>query len=421
MKALVVGSGGREHALVQALARSPKIKKIFAAPGNPGMIQAECLPIQANDISSLVKLAKDHQIDLTVVGPEVPLVAGIVDQFEAAGLKIFGPNKRAAILEASKAFTKDFLEKYKIPTAKYRVFTDGAAAKKFVEENSKTPWVVKVDGLAAGKGVFVSKAPQETLKALDEVFQKKTFGDQAVVLEEFLDGEEVSFMVLSDGERAYPLASAQDHKRLLNDDEGPNTGGMGAYSPAPIVTPELHKKIMTRVIVPTLKGMAAEGRSFKGILYAGLMIVSGEPYVLEYNVRFGDPEAQVILPRLRSDWVDLIEASIAGNLDRVSPVWKEESAVVVVIAAEGYPNTPRKGDAIEGLEEAAKDSYVYHAGTRLQDGHFLTAGGRVLGITSLGKSLKEAVAKTYEAVKKIHFKGMHYRKDIAKRGMLRSS
>lgn len=421
MKALVVGSGGREHALVQALARSPKIKKVLAAPGNPGMTQADCFPVRADDIPALVKLAQDQHVDLTVVGPEVPLVEGIVDQFEAAGLKIFGPNKRAAILEASKAFTKDFLAKYKIPTAKYRVFKDGAAAKKFVEENARTSWVVKVDGLAAGKGVFVSKKPQETLQALDEVFQKKSFGDQSVVLEEFLDGEEVSFMVLSDGERSFPLASAQDHKRLLNDDQGPNTGGMGAYSPAPIVTPELHEKIMTRVIGPTLKGMAAEGRPFKGILYAGLMIVAGEPYVLEYNVRFGDPEAQVILPRLRSDWIDLLEASIEGHLDRVNAVWKEESAVVVVIAAEGYPNSPRKGDLIEGLEQAAKDSYVYHAGTTLKNGSFLTAGGRVLGITALGRNLKAAVEKAYQAVEKIHFKGMHYRKDIAKRGMLRSS
>jgi phosphoribosylamine---glycine ligase len=417
MKALVVGSGGREHALVRALARSPKIKKIFAAPGNPGMTQAQCIPVRADDIPGLVKLAKDQQVDLTVVGPEVPLVAGIVDQFEAVGLKIFGPNKKAAILEASKAFTKEFLAKYQIPTAKYRVFKDGTAAKKFVGENSKIPWVVKVDGLAAGKGVFVSKTPQETLQALDEVFQKKSFGEQSVVLEEFLDGEEVSFMVLSDGERAFPLPSAQDHKRLLDGDQGPNTGGMGAYSPAPIVTPELHEKIMTRVIGPTLRGMVAEGRPFKGILYAGLMIVSGEPLVLEYNVRFGDPEAQVILPRLRSDWVDLLEATLAGRLDRVSAVWKEESAVVVVLAAEGYPNSPRKGDLIEGLEEAAKESYVYHAGTSLQNGNFLTSGGRVLGITALGKNLKSAVEKAYQAVEKIHFKGMHYRKDIAKKGM----
>lgn len=417
MNALVVGSGGREHALVQALARSPKISKIFAAPGNPGMTQAQCLPVSTEDIPALLKLAKDHQVDFTVVGPEVPLVQGIVDQFEAAGLKIFGPSQRAAILEGSKAFTKDFLEKYRIPTAKYRVFKDLNAAKKFVEENSKTPWVVKVDGLAAGKGVFVSKTPKETIAALEEVFLKKSFGEQSVVLEEFLEGEEVSFMVLSDGERSLPLASAQDHKRLLDQDQGPNTGGMGAYSPAPIMTPMLHEKVMTRIIAPTLKGMAAEGRPFKGILYAGLMIVSGEPYVLEYNVRFGDPEAQVILPRLRTDWVELLQAAIEGHLDRVKPVWKEESAVVVVLAAEGYPHAPRKGDPIEGMDEAAKESYVYHAGTKLQNGKFITAGGRVLGITALGKNLKTAVERAYDAVKKIHFKGMHYRKDIASRGL----
>jgi phosphoribosylamine--glycine ligase len=417
MKALVVGSGGREHALVQALARSPKITKIFAAPGNPGMTQAQCLPVSAEDIPGLLQLAKDHQVDLTVVGPEVPLVQGIVDQFEASGFKIFGPSRRAAILEGSKAFTKDFLEKYHIPTAKYRVFRDFAAAKKFVEENAKTPWVVKVDGLAAGKGVFVSKTPKETIAALEEIFLKKSFGEQSVVLEEFLEGEEVSFMVLSDGERSLPLASAQDHKRLLDQDQGPNTGGMGAYSPAPLMTPSLHEKVMARIIAPALKGMVAEGRSFKGILYAGLMIVSGEPYVLEFNVRFGDPEAQVILPRLRSDWIDLLEAVVDGHLDRVTPIWKEESAVVVVLAAEGYPQSPRKGDPIEGMDEAAKESYVFHAGTKLQNGKFVTAGGRVLGITALGKNLKTAVERAYDAVKKIHFKGMHYRKDIASRGL----
>lgn len=417
MNALVIGSGGREHALVKALAASPKIKKIFAAPGNPGMTEAQCVPVKVSDLAGLIEFAKEQKVDLTVVGPEAPLTAGIVDAFQSEGLKIFGPNKKAAILEASKAFTKDFLKKYQIPTARYEVFHDLKTAREFVESNRHTEWVVKVDGLAAGKGVFVSRTPEATLQALEEVFVKKTFGDQAVVLEEFLEGEEVSFMALCDGELGLPLASSQDHKRLLDHDEGPNTGGMGAYSPAPVLTPDLHEKVMTKIIGPTLKGMKAEGRTFQGVLYAGLMIVQGEPYVLEFNVRFGDPEAQVILPRLESDWVDLFTAALEGRLDQIQCQWKEQSAVVVVLAAAGYPVSPRKGDVITGLEAAAGESLVYHAGTAMKEGQFVTAGGRVLGITALDHDLESAVRKVYDAVEKIHFDGMQFRKDIAQKGL----
>lgn len=419
MNALVIGSGGREHALVKALARSPKIKKIFAAPGNPGMVEAECVPIPADHIADLIPFAHKEKIDLTLVGPEAPLVQGIVDQFEKAGLRIFGANQAAAILEGSKVFTKNFLKKYRIPTAAYQSFGDFESAKKFLRDQGDREWVVKVDGLAAGKGVFVSRTPEATLQALEEVFVKKGFGEQAVVLEEFLDGEELSFMAVCDGERGFPLATSQDHKRLLDGDEGPNTGGMGAYSPAPLMTPELHERVMNEIISPTLKGMKAEGRPFKGLLYAGLMVVGGDPYVLEFNVRFGDPEAQVILPRLESDWVDLFIAATEGRLDQVRAVWQEASAVVIVLAARGYPASPQKGDEISGLDEVGEEVIVYHAGTAKKDGRFVTAGGRVLGVTALGKNLRSAVDKAYAAVNKIHFQGMQFRKDIAAKGLKR--
>ncbi|MDX1386970.1 MAG: phosphoribosylamine--glycine ligase [bacterium] len=417
MKALVIGSGGREHALVKALAASPKIDQVLAAPGNPGMVEAQCHPVKVSDISGLIQLAQAEGVDLTVVGPEAPLVEGVVDAFEAAGLNIFGASQKAAALEGSKAFTKEFLKKYQIPTARYQVCHDLESAKKFVEDNRDREWVVKVDGLAAGKGVFVTRTPEATLQALETVFVEKAFGDQAVVIEEFLDGEEVSFIALCDGERALPLASSQDHKRLLDGDEGPNTGGMGAYSPAPILTPELHERVMTRIIGPTLKGMAAEGRAFKGVLYAGLMICDGEPLVLEYNVRFGDPEAQVILPRLDSDWVDLFLAATQGRLDQVKCQWKDQSAVVIVLAAKGYPSSPQKGDVISGLDAVGEGVMVYHAGTAKKGGDFVTHGGRVLGVTALGNDLQSAVNRAYEAVAKIHFDGMQFRKDIAAKGL----
>jgi phosphoribosylamine--glycine ligase len=422
MKALVIGSGGREHALVQALKKSPRIREVIAAPGNAGLEKiSKCFPIKINNIKELVKLALEQRADLTVVGPEQPLTEGLVDAFRQAGLKIFGPDQRAAILEASKAFTKDFLKKYSIPTAHYAVFKDLEPARRFVEQNAQTRWVVKVDGLAAGKGVFVTQDTQEALKALDQVFTDQLFGRQSVVVEEFLHGEEVSFMVLCDGRRALPLASAQDHKRLLDHDEGPNTGGMGAYSPAPLMTEDLSRKVMATIIEPTLQGMQKEGRPFTGILYAGLMIRDGQPYVLEYNVRFGDPEAQVILPRLESDWVDLFEAALEQRLETASPVWTKKNAVCVVLAAEGYPASPKQGDAIHGLEQVPEGAMVYHAGTARSGDRIVTAGGRVLSVTALGGDLAEAVKNCYAAVSKIEFRGMQYRKDIAARGLKRGA
>jgi len=421
MKVLVIGSGGREHALVKALAASPQVNTVLAAPGNPGMVEAQCHGLKADDIAGLLQLATDEKVDFTVVGPEAPLVAGLADAFAAAGHRVLGASKAAAALEGSKAFTKDFLKKYRIPTADYATFTELAPALKFLQENSSREWVVKIDGLAAGKGVFVTRNIPDTRAVLEKLFTEQPFGKQAVVLEEFLDGEEVSFMVLCDGERALPLASSQDHKRLQDGDQGPNTGGMGAYSPAPLVTPELHEKIMIRVIGPTLKGMAAEGRPFRGILYAGLMVVNGEPLVLEYNVRFGDPEAQVILPRLKSDWLELFLAAEAGDLSRANPRWKDDSAVVVVLAAAGYPDSPRKGDVISGLSaaEQVEGAQVFHAGTAKSGADFVTSGGRVLGVTALGKDLSQAVQRAYAAVKEIQFEGMQYRKDIAQRGLQR--
>lgn len=425
-KVLIIGSGGREHALVKAMKSSPQVSEVFAAPGNGGIAQeATCVSIGVSDFPGLIDYAKEKQIDLTIVGPEQPLTEGIVDAFQQAGLKIFGPNRAAAILEASKSFTKDFLKKYGIPTADYAVFSNKEEAEAFLYKNEGKNWVIKVDGLAAGKGVFVTQNIQEALDALKVIFEDKSFGDQPVVIEEFLDGEELSFIVLCDGETALPLASSQDHKRLLDHDLGPNTGGMGAYSPAPLLNAELEEKIMKKIIYPTLKGMAAEERRFSGVLYAGLMIINNEPYVLEYNVRFGDPEAQVILPRLKSDWLDLFEAAIAERLDQIVPVWKDEAAVCVVLAAGGYPQTPRKGDVIEGLEAETENdlanSYVYHAGTQEEGGEIVTAGGRVLGVTALGKDLASAVKNCYQRVKTIHFSGMQYRQDIAAKGLKRLS
>lgn len=419
MKVLVIGAGGREHALVKALAQSPQVNEILAAPGNPGMVEAICHPVKADDVSGLLKLAQSEGVDFTVVGPEAPLVSGVVDAFEQAGQKILGANQAAAALEGSKAFTKDFLKKYAIPTADYGTFQELEPALDFLEDHRHKEWVVKIDGLAAGKGVFVTRDYEATKSTLVKLFEEQPFGKQAVVLEEYLDGDEVSFMVLSDGERALALASSQDHKRLQDGDQGPNTGGMGAYSPAPLVSPELHEKIMTRIIGPTLKGMRQEDRPFKGILYAGLMIVNGEPQVLEYNVRFGDPEAQVILPRLESDWMELFLAAEAGRLDQVKPKWKDDSAVVIVLAAAGYPSAPKKGEIITGIDEAAAlgGVQIFHAGTAKAGKDFTTSGGRVLGVTALGPGLAQAVKRAYEAVEKIHFNGMQFRKDIAQRGL----
>lgn len=422
MKVLVIGSGGREHALVKATKRSPRVREVLAAPGNPGIGQeARLCPVSVEDIPGLVKLAQTEKVDLTLVGPEVPLTLGVVDAFQAAGLKIFGPNQAAAILEASKVFTKDFLKKYRIPTARYEVFTDAEAARRFLRENASTRWVLKADGLAAGKGVLVPLSLEEALDGVERILVKREFGPQQLLIEEFLDGEELSFMVLCDGTQGLALASSQDHKRLNDGDQGPNTGGMGAYSPAPVMDEALAQEVMRSIIAPTLAGMREEGRPFVGVLYAGLMICKGNPYVLEFNVRFGDPEAEVLLPRLESDWLDLFEAAIAGHVASVKAQWKPGSAVCIVIAAEGYPAAPRKGDEILGLEAAGELAQVHHSGTAYQDGKWLSNGGRVLAVTALGPDLEAAVKRAYAGVEKICFKGMHYRKDIAARGLARKA
>ncbi len=420
MKVLVIGSGGREHALVKAAKRSPRVREVLAAPGNPGIGQeARCCAVSVEDIPGLVKLAREEKVDLTLVGPEVPLTLGVVDAFQAAGLKIFGPNQAAAVLEASKVFTKNFLKKYRIPTARYEVFTEVEAARRFLRDNAGTRWVLKADGLAAGKGVLVPLSLEEALEGVERILVKREFGEQQLVIEEFLDGEELSFMVLCDGTQALALASSQDHKRLNDGDQGPNTGGMGAYSPAPVMDEALAQEVLRTIIAPSLAGMREEGRPFVGVLYAGLMICGGKPYVLEFNVRFGDPEAEVLLPRLESDWIDLFEAAIEGRVASVAAKWRPGSAACIVIAAEGYPASPRKGDEILGLEAAAELAIVHHAGTALKDGKWLTHGGRVLAVTALGPDLEGAVKRAYAGVEKICFKGMHYRKDIAARGLAR--
>ncbi len=418
MKVLVIGSGGREHAIVKALKKSPKVSQILAAPGNPGIAQeAPCFPIKVEDISALIALAQKEQVDLAIVGPELPLTFGIVDEFQKAGLKIFGPTQQAARLEASKVFTKNFLKKYKIPTAAYEVFSEAESAHQFLRDQASRKWVLKADGLAAGKGVIVPITSDEAHQGVDRILVQKEFGPQQLVIEEFLDGEELSFMVICDGIEGLSLATSQDHKRLFDNDEGPNTGGMGAYSPVPLVTEELSKEIMRTIIAPTLAGMREEGSPFTGILYAGLMICKGKPLVLEYNVRFGDPEAQVILPRLESDWIDLFEAALSKRLSSATPRWKNQSVIVVVLAAEGYPANPKKGDVITGLDEAEQTALVYHAGTSMQAGNFVTAGGRVLGVTALGDTLLQAREVCYQAVNKIKFSGMQFRQDIGKKGM----
>ncbi len=421
MKILVVGGGGREHALVWKISQSPKVTKIYAAPGNAGMAGlAECAPIKAEDIAGLLAFAKAKAIDLTIVGPEGPLSMGIVDEFAKAGLRIFGPSGKAAELEASKRFSKDLMKKYHIPTAEYGVFTDKAAAAAYVLEKG-APIVVKADGLAAGKGVVVAETVEEALKALDLIMSEKAFGKAGdrVVIEECLKGEEASFMAFTDGKTVVPMASSQDHKRVFDADKGPNTGGMGAYSPAPIVTKKLERKIMETIMVPTVRAMEKEGRLFKGVLYAGVMIHEGEAKVLEFNTRFGDPETQPVMSRLDTDLVTIIEAILDGTLSKTAIAWKADSAVCVVLASGGYPGTYTKGKEITGLAAASarKDVAVFHSGTVLKDGKVVTDGGRVLGVTGLGRSVAEAIDNAYAAVRDIQFEGVHYRRDIGARAL----
>jgi len=422
VKILVVGSGGREHALCWKLAQSPKCKKLYCAPGNGGIGQtAELVGIKAEDIEGLLKFAKEKKIDLTVVGPEIPLVAGIVDRFEKEGLRVFGPRKDCALLEGSKVFAKELMTKARVPTADYKVFDSYAGALKYLE-GKKPPVVVKADGLCAGKGVVVCRTITDAKEALEKMMVKKVFGDAAgrVIIEDCLIGEEASIIVLSDGKNVASLASSQDHKRVFDSDKGPNTGGMGAYSPAPVVTDKLFKEIMDRVITPVIKQMDKDGKPFKGVLYAGIMVTKDGPKVLEFNTRFGDPETQAILPRLKSDLVEAIEKTIDGKLEGYELKWDPRPCVCIVIASGGYPGDYEKGIEIKGIEfaKALKDVAVFHAGTkagrRAKDGEgaFITNGGRVLNITALGSDIKDAVNNCYNAAGKIEFDGMHYRRDI---------
>jgi len=421
MKVLVVGGGGREHALVWKISQSPKVTKIYAAPGNAGIAGlAECAPIRAEDIPGLLAFAKTKAIDLTVVGPEGPLSMGIVDEFINAGLRVFGPSRKAAELEASKRFSKDLMKKYHIPTAEYEVFTDKAAAAAYVQKKG-APIVVKADGLAAGKGVVVAETVEEALKALDLIMTERAFGTAGdrVVIEECLKGEEASFMAFSDGRTVVPMASSQDHKRVFDADKGPNTGGMGAYSPAPIVTRQLERKVMDTIMIPTVRAMEKEGRFFKGVLYAGLMIRNGEARVLEFNARFGDPETQPIMARLDTDLIEIIEAILDERLSALTITWKPESAVCIVIASGGYPGKYEKGREITGLDKAAgiEGVMVFHSGTAMKSGKVVTDGGRVLGVTGLGSTVAAAIDHAYQGAREISFDGAHYRKDIGARAL----
>lgn len=427
MKVLVIGSGGREHALAWKLKQSARVSEVIVAPGNAGTAREKGVrnaDVAVTDLDGLFKLAKDEKIGLTVVGPEVPLVAGVVDKFRAAGLRCFGPRAIAAQLEGSKAFAKDFLLRHNIPTARYAVFTELNPALAYVRQQG-APIVIKADGLAAGKGVVVALTLADAEQALHDMLGAHQFGDASarVVIEEFLDGEEASYIVMSDGQHALPMASSQDHKRRDEGDLGPNTGGMGAYSPAPVVTADVEKRILKEVIEPTLRGMAMEGAPFIGFLYAGLMIdKSGAPKVIEYNVRFGDPETQPIMLRLKSDLVDLIEAALDGELHHTHVQWDARPSLGVVMAAGGYPGKVRNGDVITGLDsDFGPDAKVFHAGTQLDaKGNVITAGGRVLTVCALGKDIAAARANAYAAVAKIHYEGGFCRRDIAHRALHRS-
>jgi len=423
MKLLVIGGGGREHALAWKLAQSPRVQKVFVAPGNGGTGTENGVEnVALSAIPDLIAFAKKEKIHLTVVGPEAPLAAGVVDAFRDAGLKIFGPTRAAAQLESSKDFAKSFMARHKIPTALHKTFDNAEEAKAFVAKRG-APIVIKADGLAAGKGVVVATSVAEAHAAIDQMLTQKSLGDAGarLVVEEFLQGEEASFIVMSDGTHVLPLATSQDHKRLRDGDQGPNTGGMGAYSPAPIVTPKVHARAMREIIQPAVQGMAQDGIPYVGFLYAGLMIdKNGTPKTLEFNCRLGDPETQPIILRLKSDLLELIERALDGTLDQVEADWDRRAALGVVVAAHGYPEEPRKGDAITGIPKPESDCHVFHAGTRLDGKNLVTNGGRVLCVTALGDSVKMARARAYEALDRIRFDGMQFRKDIAYRALKKS-
>ena len=423
MKVLVIGSGGREHALVWKLSQGPRVDKIFCTPGNAGISEiAECLDIKTDDIGALVNFAKYEGIDLTVVGPEAPLTAGIVDAFVKEDRRIFGPDKLGAQLEGSKVFAKEFMLKYGIPTAEYKAFTSYLHAKEYIQLKG-APIVIKADGLAAGKGVFVAASVEESIDALKLIIKERAFGSAGdkVIVEQCLKGEEASFMVLTDGKTFIPLATSQDHKTVFDNDKGPNTGGMGAYSPAPIITESLEADIIKNIIKPVIKGLTKERINYRGIIYAGLMICDGKPYVLEFNCRFGDPEAQPVLMRLDSDLFDALKATSEGKLKDIKLSWKNDASVCVVLTSKEYPGSYEKGKVIKGLDSLKNrdDLMVFHAGTSMDDKDFVTSGGRVLGVTALGKDIRSAKENAYQAIKKIHFDGMHYRKDIGDKAIRR--
>ncbi|MFV1921818.1 MAG: phosphoribosylamine--glycine ligase [Methylotenera sp.] len=420
MKVLVIGSGGREHAIAWKIAENKEVSQTYVAPGNAGTAtNPDMVNVPITDIDKLVKFAQDEKIALTVVGPEAPLSQGVVDAFQKAGLKIFGPTQAAAQLESSKDFSKAFMMRHGIPTAQYETFSDLAKAHDYINANG-APIVIKADGLAAGKGVVVAMTDKEAHDAIDMMLGDNKFGDAGarVVIEEFLTGEEASFMVMVDGKNILPLATSQDHKRLLDKDEGPNTGGMGAYSPAPVVTPEIHARAMREIIRPTVEGMAKDGIPYTGFLYAGLMISpDGSLKTLEFNCRMGDPETQPILMRLKTDLLSLLQKAIDGNLDKAEAEWDRRFALGVVMASANYPASPKLGDEITGLPKALEDAYVFHAGTKLENGKVMTGGGRVLCVTALGETVKFAQQKAYRIIEDIHFEGAQYRSDIGYRAI----
>jgi phosphoribosylamine--glycine ligase len=425
MKVLVVGGGGREHALVWKIAQSPKVTKVYCAPGNAGISElAEIVPIKANDLKGLLDFALNAKIDLTVVGPEDPLTLGIVDLFESKRLSIFGSNRKAAEIEGSKTFAKEIMKKYHIPTASFMAFENPKEAIAYLRKQG-APIVVKADGLAAGKGVMVCKTVEEAIRSVEQIMVEKMFGEagKRVVVEECLTGEEASYIAFTDGKSILPMASSQDHKPIFDGDQGPNTGGMGAYSPAPVVTDEVHQQIMEKILRPMIQGMWEEGRPYRGVLYAGLMIKDGQPKVLEFNARFGDPETQPALMRMRGDIVPILEGCMKGTLSQCQVEWDERAAVCVVMASKGYPGDYEKGKAIKGLEEVSrmKDVVVFHAGTATKEGQIVTNGGRVLGVTGLGEDIPRAIERSYEAVRKISWDGVHYRTDIGQKALCYSA
>ena len=420
LKVLVVGSGAREHCLAWKIAQSSEVDKVYCAPGNGGTHQvAENVDIAATDIEGLLGFAIKEKIDITMVGPEAPLVDGIVDRFKKNDLKVFGPTKDLALLEGSKVFAKEVMKKYNIPTADFAVFSDARQAKEYVKTKG-VPIVVKADGLAAGKGVIVCVSEQEAIEAIDEMLVAKKFGEagEKIVIEDCLEGEEASILIFTDGKTIVPLVSSQDHKRAYDNDQGPNTGGMGAYAPAPIVTDEMFKKIMDQICIPLIEGLSKDGKRYSGILYVGLMIKNGEPSVLEFNVRFGDPETQAILPKLKSDLAEAIIKTASGQLDKVTLTWDDRPCICVVLASGGYPGAYEKGKEIAGLDELKdiKDVFVFHAGTKLNS-TITTSGGRVLSVVGLGEDIKDAQSKAYNAISKVNFEGMYYRKDIASKAL----